>query len=317
MGFAPLRELNAAVAAGNLSNLRNIFANSHLTKRHNLRRMSHYLSQLLNVTFHESAGCAVIVEERRQKVLELVNERGFIALSELAKTLSASESTIRRDLQYWDQHGLIKRTHGGAMFREDVQGLPALEDRTSREMEEKRQIARFAASRIQNGDSILIDGGTTTLELAKLLVGRPLQIVTNSLPIANLFASSRETDLVMLGGYVYPRTGVALGPLTMKMLDDIHVQQTIMSVGGITAAGLFNSNLLLVETERAMMRSAAEVVVVADHTKIGQKALAFLCELAAIDTLIVDVGVKPEQRTLIEAANVKLLVAGEPEEFRT
>ena len=176
------------------------------------------------------------------------------------------------------------------MFRDDVQGLPALEERTSREIDEKRQIAKAAAARIQDGDSILLDGGTTTLEVARLLVGRPLQIVTNSLPIANLFASSRETDLVILGGYVYPRTGVALGPLTVRMMDDIHVHQTIMSVGGITAKGLFNSNLLLVETERQMMRCADEVVVVADHTKIGRQALAFLCELAAIDTLIVDRG---------------------------
>jgi DeoR/GlpR family transcriptional regulator of sugar metabolism len=262
----------------------------------------------------------VLVEERRQKVLELVNERGFVALAELAKSLNASESTIRRDLDYWDQHGLIKRTHGGAMFCADAQGMPALEERTSREIEEKRQVAQSAATRIQDGDSILIDGGTTTLELAKLLLGRPLQIVTNSLPIANLFASSRETDLVMLGGYVYPRTGVALGPLTIRMLDDIHVHQTIMSVGGISENGLFNSNLLLVETERAMMRAADEVVVLADHTKIGQKALTFLCELAAIDTLIVDKAILPEQRALIEKADVRLIVAGEPDktqEFRS
>ncbi len=96
-----------------------------------------------------------------------------------------------------------------------------------------------------------------------------MQIVTNSLPIANLFASSRETDLVILGGYVYPQTGVALGPLTVRMMEDIHVHQTILSVGGMTE-GLFNSNLLLVETERQMMRCADEVVVVADHTKIGR-----------------------------------------------
>jgi DeoR family fructose operon transcriptional repressor len=261
----------------------------------------------------------VIVEERRQKVLELVSERGFMALTELAKALETSESTIRRDLDYWDQHGLIKRTHGGAMLREDVHGLPALEERTTREIEEKKDIARVAASRIQDGDSILLDGGTTTLEVARLLVGRPLQIVTNSLPIANLFASSRESDLVMLGGYVYPRTGVALGPLTVRMMDEIHVQQTIISVGGITAKGLFNSNLLLVETERAMMRCADEVAIVADHTKIGRQALAFLCNLAEIDTLIVDKGIQLEQRALIQQAEVRLIVAGEPdssEEFR-
>jgi DeoR family transcriptional regulator, fructose operon transcriptional repressor len=259
----------------------------------------------------------VIVEERRQKVLELVNERGFVALSDLAKTLNASESTIRRDLDYWHQHGLLKRTHGGAMFREDAQGMPPLEERTSREIEEKRQIAQAAAMRIQDGDSVLIDGGTTTLELARMLVGRQLQIVTNSLPIANLFASSPETDLVMLGGYIYPRTGVALGPLTIRMLEDVHVRQAIMGVGGITAQGLFNSNLLLVETERAMMRAADEVVVLADHTKLGQKALAFLCELNSVDTLIVDRAIQPEQRTLVGGAEVKLIVAGEAEEFRS
>jgi DeoR/GlpR family transcriptional regulator of sugar metabolism len=262
----------------------------------------------------------MIVEERRQKVLELVSERGFIALGELAKALSASESTIRRDLDYWDQHGMIKRTHGGAMFRDDVQGLPALEERASREIDEKKQLARAAAARIQDGDSILLDGGTTTLEVARLLVGRPIQIVTNSLPIAHMFASSRETDLVILGGYVYPRTGVALGPLTVRMMEEIHVQQTIMSTGGLNAKGLFNSNLLLVETERAMMRCADEVAVVADHTKIGRQALAFLCELSAIDTLIVDRGIQPEQRALIEQANVRLVVAGEgdkTEEFRS
>lgn len=257
----------------------------------------------------------MIVEERRQKVLELVNERGFVALADLARTLNTSESTIRRDLDYWDQHGLIKRTHGGAMFRDDAQGMPALEERTSREIEEKKQIAQTAAGRIQNGESVLIDGGTTTLELARLLVGRPLQIVTNSLPIANLFASSRETDLVILGGYVYPRTGVALGPLTIRMLEDIHVHQAIMGVGGITADGLFNSNGLLVETERAMMRSADELVVLADHTKIGKKALAFLCALAEVDTLIVDRAINAKQRAILETSDVRLIVAGEGEEF--
>lgn len=262
----------------------------------------------------------MLVEERRQKVLELVSERGFMALSELAETLNTSESTIRRDLDYWGQHGLVRRTHGGAIFRDDAQGLPALEDRAKREMAEKQLVAEAAAARIQDGDSVLLDGGTTTLEVARFLVGRPLQIVTNSLPIANLFASSRETDLVILGGYVYPRTGVALGPLTVRMMDDIHVQQTIMSTGGITAKGLFNSNMLLVESERQMMRCADEVVVVADHTKFGRQALAFLCELTEVDTLIVDAGISAEQRALVDGADVRLIVAGaanQPEEFRS
>jgi DeoR family fructose operon transcriptional repressor len=251
----------------------------------------------------------VLVEERRQRVLDLVSRKGFIGLAELARSICVSQSTIRRDLDHLHQHGLLKRTHGGAVFPSE-EALPAFEERSEKQIEEKRLIAKAAAARIHDGDAVLLDGGTTTLEVARLLVGRPLQIVTNSLPIANLFASNRETDLIMLGGYVYPKTGVALGPLTQRMLADVHVHQTILSVGGITAKGLFNSNLLLVETERLMMRCADEVVVVADHTKIGRLALAFLCELPAIDTLIVDHGLSAEQRALVDGADARLIIAG-------
>jgi DeoR/GlpR family transcriptional regulator of sugar metabolism len=254
----------------------------------------------------------VLAEERRQKVLELVSRQGFTSLAELAKAIHKSESTIRRDLDYWDQQGIIKRTHGGAIYVGEGSALPALEERSTSQMEEKQAIARTAAARIHDGDAILLDGGTTTLEVAKLLVGRSLQIVTNSLPIANLFAASRQTDLIILGGYVYPKTGVALGPLTVRMMEDIHVHQTILSVGGITTKGLFNSNLLLAETERQMMRCGGEVVVVADHTKIGRQALAFLCELNAIDTLIIDPQLSPEQRRLIESAGARLILASSP-----
>ncbi|MFN4260509.1 MAG: DeoR/GlpR family DNA-binding transcription regulator [Gemmataceae bacterium] len=253
----------------------------------------------------------MLVEERRKQLLDLISRRGFVTLADLVDEIQVSESTLRRDLEHWNRQGLIKRIHGGAMFTGDATTLPPLEERSTSQMAEKRQVAELAAARVRDGDSVLLDGGTTTLEVARLLVGRPVQIVTNSLPIANLCASARETDLVMLGGYVYPRTGVALGPLTMQMLKDIHVQQVLMSVGGITQKGLFNSNLLLVETERRMMRCADEVVVLADHTKIGRQALAFLCELSAIDTLIVDSQLPTTQRDWLEEAGPQLLVAGE------
>src|SRR6266699_5760726 len=176
---------------------------------------------------HGSGGLLVIVEERRKRVLDLVSQKGFISLSDLAQSIQVSESTLRRDLDYWHQQGALKRTHGGAIYVGDGSALPALEERSGRQLDEKQTIARTAAARMQDGDAILLDGGTTTLEVAKLLIGRPMQVVTNSLPIANLFASSHETDLIMLGGYVYPRTGVALGPLTVQMMQDIHVHQAI------------------------------------------------------------------------------------------
>jgi DeoR/GlpR family transcriptional regulator of sugar metabolism len=257
----------------------------------------------------------MLVEERRQRVLDLVSQRGFVSLGDLAQAIQVSESTIRRDLEHWHQQGALRRTHGGAIYVGDGTALPALEERETRQLEEKRAIAHAAVQRMREGDAILLDGGTTTLEVARLLVGRSFQIVTNSLPIAALFASSRETDLIMLGGYVYPKTGVALGPLTIRTLPDIHVNQALLSCSGITARGLFNSNLLLVETQRGMMRCADEIVVVADHTKIGRPALAYLCELGEVDTLIVDRGVSPAQRELLAGADVRLIVAGEEEEF--
>jgi DeoR/GlpR family transcriptional regulator of sugar metabolism len=262
-------------------------------------------------------GSVVLVEERRQRVLDLVSKRGFVALEELARALEASVSTVRRDVKHWDKEGMLKRTHGGAVYVGGAASLPALEERSGVQLEEKRQIARLAAERIRDGDSVLLDGGTTTLEVARRLVGRGIQVVTNSLPIAMLFASRHEADLVLLGGYIYPRTGVALGPWTVRMMEDIHVHQAILSVGGLTDKGLFNSNLLLVETERQMMRCADEVVVVADHTKIGRPALAFLCELTSIDTLIVDAGLSDEQRRLLDQTDVRVLIAGATEEVQS
>jgi DeoR family transcriptional regulator, fructose operon transcriptional repressor len=252
----------------------------------------------------------MLVEERRQRLLDLVSKQGYVALTDLARDLRRSESTVRRDIDYLHDEGVLQKTRGGAVYVGNGASLPALEDRAGSQIEEKKQIARVAAARIADGESVLLDGGTTTLEVARLLVGRAVQIVTNSLPIAMLFSSRHEADLVLLGGYIYPRTGVALGPWTVRMLEDIHVHQAILSVGGVTDKGLFNSNVLLVETERQMMRCADEVVVVADHTKIGRPALAQLCELSAIDTLIVDADLSADQRRLLDRTDVRVLIAG-------
>ncbi len=156
---------------------------------------------------------------------------------------------------------------------------------------------------------MLLDGGSTTYEVARLLVGRPLQIVTNSLPVANLFASNATTDLVLLGGYVYPRTGVSLGPYANEMLERLNVRRTVLSVAGINERGFFNSNLLLVETERAMMKAADEVIVVADSTKFGHQSLRTL----PLERSIAPGGRPRDYRRLaqpIVAAGVKLQLAG-------
>ena len=206
----------------------------------------------------------LLVEERRNQLLEMVRVRGFASLPELADQLKVSESTVRRDLDYLEDVGSARRTHGGVFYTGPSPKLPHFDERQPAQWDKKRLIAEAAVKLVEDGDTLLLDGGSTTYEVARLLVGRPLQIVTNSLPVANLFASNANNDLVLVGGYVYPRTGVALGPYANEMLKRLNVRRTILSVSGISERGFFNNNLLLVETERTMMHAADEVIVVAD-----------------------------------------------------
>lgn len=251
----------------------------------------------------------VLAEQRRNELLELVRTRGFASLPELAEELSVSESTIRRDLDQLEEAGSAKRTHGGVFYTGQTPGLPHFEERQPANWQQKQNIARCAAELIEDGDTVMLDGGSTTYEVARLLVGRPMQVVTNSLPVANLFASRTNIDLVLLGGYVYPRTGVSIGPYTNDMLRSLNVQTTVLSVAGITAEGYYNSNLLLVETERAMIAAADRVTVVADSTKLGRRSLAHLCELGAVDTVVVDDDASVEWQDTIRTAGVDLIVA--------
>ena len=216
--------------------------------------------------------------------------------------LGVSESTIRRDLEALDLAGSIKRTHGGAVYAGEVRSMPAFDERTGTAAAEKRAIGLAAAALLEDGDTVLLDGGTTTLEVARALVGRRVQVVTNSLPIAQLLASSQQTDLILIGGYVYPRTGVALGPLAIATMQTIRVRTAILGAGGIVPEGIYNSNSLLVETERQMMSCGQEVMIVADHTKFGRLALARLCGLEEVDQVVVDSGLSDEDRAMLEQA---------------
>ncbi len=258
--------------------------------------------------FHQN-GSAMLPETRRRRLRELIARQGYATLDELVKTLNVSESTARRDLEALELTGAIRRTHGGAVASDGSDhkhGLPAFDDRTHTAMAEKRAIGEATAALIENGDSILLDGGTTTLEVARALLARDIhtQIVTNSLPIAQLVASNPRTDLILIGGSVYPRTGVALGPLSIAMMREIRVRVAILGAGGIMADGVYNSNLLLVETERRMMACGQEVVITADRTKFGRAALARLCGWDEVTRLVCDVGAPEDQRATVAAAGV-------------
>ncbi|MGE3316340.1 MAG: DeoR/GlpR family DNA-binding transcription regulator [Planctomycetaceae bacterium] len=248
----------------------------------------------------------MLLDERRKNLLQIIENKGFVSLAELSEQVGVSESTVRRDLEYLDGIGQVRRTRGGAAYVGD--SLTEFEDRRTRALPQKQRIAQVAAGLIESGEAVLLDGGTTTLEVARQLVGKSLQVVTNSLPIVNLLSNQPNIELVMIGGYLYPKTGVALGPLAAATLENIHVRRLFVSVGGITEKGLFNSNALLVETERKMIDAADELIVVSDSGKLGHSALAHLCPLEVVDRIVTDSEITPAWRKTIENAGVELTV---------
>lgn len=248
----------------------------------------------------------MLLDQRRDEILQIVEKKGFVSLQELVGHLGASESTVRRDLEYLDEIGQVRRTRGGAAYTGEH--ITAFEERHHKNLREKQRIARIVAEQIPEGTAVLLDGGTTTLEVARCLVGKPLQVVTNSLPIANLLVNQPEIELIFIGGYLYPRTGVALGPLASAALAELHVGRVILSSGGITEKGLFNSNTLLVDCERQMLAAAAEVWAVADSSKFGKSALAHLCPLSSVTRMFVDNGLSDRWRKTVQDAGVELTV---------
>lgn len=255
-------------------------------------------------------------EVRRRRLVDLIACRGFASLEELVRVTGVSESTVRRDLEALDAGGAVKRTHGGAVYSGELHSMPPLEERVGSQAAEKRAIGLAAAAMVQDEETVLLDGGTTTLEIAQALAGRPVQVVTNSLPVAQLLAANANTDLILIGGYVYPRTGEAMGPLTVAALENVRVAKVFLGAGGILAEGIYNSNSLLVETERAMMRCGQQVFVAADHTKFGRPSLARLCGLQEIHGLFVDPGLSDDDRRMLEDASVTVHVASLESETR-
>ncbi|MEO1530469.1 MAG: DeoR/GlpR family DNA-binding transcription regulator [Planctomycetota bacterium] len=239
---------------------------------------------------------------------QLVRDSGFVPLGELADSLGVSESTVRRDLELLEETGDLRRTHGGVFWTGETSTVRAFSDRNGTSWSVKAAVGAAAAKLVEEHDTILLDAGSTAYELARQLVGRRLQVVTNSLPVAHLLSSSASIDLITIGGHVRGQTAVAIGPLAEMMLEKINVRIAFLSVAGINERGYFNDNMMLVESERRMLASADRSYVIADHTKFGKASLSHLCGLGDVDGVVSDGDLDACWRDRLTATGIELFL---------
>lgn len=240
---------------------------------------------------------------------ELIRQSGFAALGELAEQLGVSESTIRRDLEHLEHSGDVRRTHGGVFWTGETATIRAFEDRKDTTWLSKVAIGTAAAELIEEHDTILLDAGSTAYELARQLVGRRLQVVTNSLPVAHLLSSSDTIDLITIGGHVRGQTAVAIGPLAEMMIEKINVRLAFLSVAGVTERGYYNDNMMLVESEQRMLAAADRAYVLADHTKFGKVSLSHIGCLKDVHGVVTDSGLDAQWIDQVRSSGVDVVVA--------
>ena len=247
---------------------------------------------------------------RRSDALQLITKKGFISLSELAGAVGVSESTARRDLEVLEQRGSIRRTHGGAVsLAEPAVTRLGFADREGTAVAQKRAIAAAVVNRISDNGTVILDGGTTCYQVAAALRGRRISVVTNSVPIAALLGGEMATEVTLIGGYLYPRTGVALGAAAEEMLESLRAAQTVMSCAAVNHDGVFNVNEMMTAVERRMMEVADEVILAVDHTKFGNRAIAPLCAWADVDVVVTDAGTDGPMLQWLADAGVSVIVA--------
>ncbi len=247
-------------------------------------------------------------EERQHRIEAYLQRVEFASLEELAKHVEASTSTVRRDLMLLESTGALRRTHGGARVAAPRSDEFAFSARDTHQLSEKEMIGRACAELIQPRETVIVDAGTTAYHVARHLEDKTLQIITNSLPVANHFASAQRIEVVVSGGVIYPRLGVLVGPLAVEAFTKIHADVAIMSAGGITVEGVTNSHGLLIEIQRAMMAAAQRVILCMDHTKFGRQSVSFLCGLESLDVVVTDNGAPQELVSALREKGVEVVV---------
>jgi DeoR/GlpR family transcriptional regulator of sugar metabolism len=256
----------------------------------------------------------MFAEERRQQILQQLREAGKVTVDDLSARFGVSAPTIRADLSFLEKQGLLRRTHGGALPIESTLYEPPYTVREMKNLLEKQAIAQVAATLVQDEETVLLDAGTTTFEIARQFKQkRGLKVVTNSLSIALELMERKDMEVVLLGGSVHSARRATLGELVLHALDVIYVDHAFLSFNGVDArAGYTSVDFEAAAVKRKMMQHARQVIVVADHAKLGQVAFAQVAPVHAAHVLIVDEGASPDTLKAFEEAGVHVLIATVP-----
>jgi DeoR family fructose operon transcriptional repressor len=255
----------------------------------------------------------VFAEERKHRILAALQRAPAIRAGDLGRALGTSLASIRRDLADLERSGLLKRTHGGAISNSLAAFEPSPAQKEDRHHAEKAAIAIRAASLVQQGDTIFLDAGSTTRQIAReLRRHRNVTVVTNALSVASELASS-DLEVILTGGHL--RRGVLsqVGPIAEQTIAGLHVDKLFLAANGVhLAKGVTTPNIVEARTKRAMVDNAKEVILVADHSKFGRVTFGRVCGLDRLDAIVTDEGLPDRFAAAIAKRGLKLHVAPAP-----
>ncbi len=249
--------------------------------------------------------------QRRDKILAMIREDGQAKVADLSRIFKVTEVTIRQDLERLEQAGYVRREHGGAILNQDRNDIGELQLVNRQNMDAKQAIAAEAVKLINDGDIVILDSGTTTTEIAKLLKGfSNLHVITNALNIAMMLGNERGIDLSVTGGEFKSPTLSLTGDKAAQYFEGIHADKTFLATAGISLkSGLTYPSLSDLVVKKAMIESADTVYLVADSTKIGKSSFASLGALSMIDYIITDSYITEEERKILVDFELKHIIA--------
>jgi DeoR/GlpR family transcriptional regulator of sugar metabolism len=253
----------------------------------------------------------MMANQRRDKILELLMEDGSAKVNKLAKIFKVTEVTIRQDLEKLEREGLVVREHGGGILKNLENQVRTFSLVHQENMDKKELIAHKCLEFIQSGDTIILDSGSTTTEIAKKLKGmRDLTVITNALNIALMLGGQSGIEVVMTGGEFKPPTLSLTGQKAADFFEGLNVQKLFLATAGLSLkSGLTYPSISDLVVKKAMIEAAETTYLVADSTKIGKSAFASLGALSLIDYIITDAGIEEEHKKLFRDHEIELIIA--------